>query len=304
MSVSNRIAWLDIAKGITILLMVIGHTSIPIIVSGWIWAFHMPLFFFASGMCTKFEKDSFGTFIKKKFIGIGRPFLIYSIIVILISKLGQFNDIFSLKEGWGGYALWFVPVLFVSLILAKVSFLLNKKIYRYTYMALLLSVSCILSYSKTSLPWNMAVAPYAAVLLFSAYMVREKTLQCVWLKLWIMLLALLIVIFVSSYWRLDMCYNNILPLLPITFGAVAGSLFVMGLSVYLERYGGRLANILKRVGKETFIVVAFSQITIMMLNRYTPMNVVLKYVLLVLVLLGIKYLKDWIVRSYRKIIEG
>ncbi len=29
MSAGNRIVWLDIAKGITILLMVMGHTSIP-----------------------------------------------------------------------------------------------------------------------------------------------------------------------------------------------------------------------------------------------------------------------------------
>ena len=300
MSTGNRIVWLDIAKGITILLMVIGHTSIPQIVSDWIWAFHMPLFFFASGVCTKFEKDSLGTFIKKKFIGIGRPFLIYSTIVVLISKISQLNQIFSFKEGWGGYALWFVPVLFVALILAKVYFLFSKKVYRYTYMALLLSVSCILSYSKISLPWNMAVAPYAAVLLLMAYITREKILQCVWLKWWVMFVSLLVVIFVSHHWRLDMCYNSILPIIPITVGAIAGSLLVMGLSVCIERYGGRLANVLQGIGEETFIVVAFSQIIIMVLNRYTPMNAALKYVLLVVILLIIKYLKDWVVCAYRK----
>lgn len=304
MSAGNRIVWLDIAKGITILLMVIGHTSIPQIVSGWIWAFHMPLFFFASGVCTKFEKDGLGTFAKKKFMGIGRPFLIYSTIVILISRVGQLNQIFSIKEGWGGYALWFVPVLFVALILAKVYFLFSKKVYRYTYMALLLSVSCILSYSKISLPWSMAVAPYAAVLLLMAYITREKILQCVWLKWWVMLVSLLVVLFVSHHWRLDMCYNNILPIIPITLGAIAGSLLVMGLSVCIERYGGRLANILKGIGEETFIVVAFSQIIIMTLNRYAPMNAALKYVLLVVLLFVIKFLKDWVVYAYRKMMKG
>ena len=174
----------------------------------------------------------------------------------------------------------------------------------YTYMALLLSVSCILSYSKISLPWNMAVASYAAVLLLMAYTTREKIIQCVWMKWWVMVMSLLIVLFVSHYWRLDMCYNNILPILPITLGAIAGSLLVMGVSVCIGRYGGRLANILKGIGEETFIVVAYSQIIIMVLNRYVSMNVVLKYVILAIVLLAIKSLKDWAVCAYRKMTEA
>ena len=95
-------------------------------------------------------------------------------------------------------------------------------------------------------------------------------------------------------------YNNILPVIPITIGAIAGSLLVMGISVCVERYGGRIANVLQGIGEETFIVVAFSQIIIMVLNRYTPMNAALKYVLLVVILLIIKYLKDWVVSAYRK----
>lgn len=45
----KRILWIDIAKAIAILLMVVGHTSIPNVLSNFIWAFHMPLFFIASG---------------------------------------------------------------------------------------------------------------------------------------------------------------------------------------------------------------------------------------------------------------
>jgi len=51
----ERIEWLDIAKCITIILMVVGHTTIPKILSNFIWAFHMPLFFIASGMTTNFN---------------------------------------------------------------------------------------------------------------------------------------------------------------------------------------------------------------------------------------------------------
>lgn len=41
----NRNRWLDIAKGIAIILMVAGHTPIPSVMSHFIYAFHMPLFF-------------------------------------------------------------------------------------------------------------------------------------------------------------------------------------------------------------------------------------------------------------------
>ena len=100
-----------------------------------------------------------------------------------------------------------------------------------------------------------------------------------------------------------MCYNNILPIIPISLGAIAGSLLVMGLSICIERYVGRLANILKGIGGETFIVVAFSQVIIMLLNRYVSMDAVLKYALLAVLLWSIKYLKDWVVCAYRKKIE-
>ena len=32
----ERIAWIDVAKGIVIMLMVIGHSSLPPIISDWI----------------------------------------------------------------------------------------------------------------------------------------------------------------------------------------------------------------------------------------------------------------------------
>ena len=46
----KRIEWVDIAKGIGMILVVYGHTSIPKFLSNWIWSFHMPMFFIIAGM--------------------------------------------------------------------------------------------------------------------------------------------------------------------------------------------------------------------------------------------------------------
>lgn len=54
----NRNRWLDIAKGIAIILMVAGHTPIPSVMSHFIYAFHMPLFFISSGLVSNYEKYS------------------------------------------------------------------------------------------------------------------------------------------------------------------------------------------------------------------------------------------------------
>lgn len=53
MEQKNRILWVDFSKGIVMLLVIVGHSSIPTILRGAIYSFHMPLFFLLSGYTTK-----------------------------------------------------------------------------------------------------------------------------------------------------------------------------------------------------------------------------------------------------------
>ena len=48
-NMANRIDWIDVAKGLAIILVVAGHAGFPILVEGAIYSFHMPLFFMTSG---------------------------------------------------------------------------------------------------------------------------------------------------------------------------------------------------------------------------------------------------------------
>jgi acyltransferase len=47
---SSRCVWMDVAKGIGISLVVIGHMNIPKPLMAYIYCFHVPLFFFLSGL--------------------------------------------------------------------------------------------------------------------------------------------------------------------------------------------------------------------------------------------------------------
>lgn len=99
----NRNRWLDIAKGIAIILMVAGHTPIPDVVSHFIYAFHMPLFFIASGLVSNYEKYSLVNYIKHKSYTLLLPFVCYSAIVALfINAMGELDVMRLLKRGWGG----------------------------------------------------------------------------------------------------------------------------------------------------------------------------------------------------------
>ena len=50
---TKRIEWIDIAKGIGIILVVIGHISQIEVLNDIIYSFHMPLFFIISGYLYK-----------------------------------------------------------------------------------------------------------------------------------------------------------------------------------------------------------------------------------------------------------
>lgn len=50
---SKRILWIDYCKVIGICLVLIGHTYPNNPITDWLYSFHMPLFFFISGLTLK-----------------------------------------------------------------------------------------------------------------------------------------------------------------------------------------------------------------------------------------------------------
>ena len=94
---SNNNDCVSIAKSIGIMLMVLGHTRFSEKGIDFIYLFHMPLFFFLSGLCFKNKYlNDFILFTKRKFIGIYLPFLKWTFFFILVHnlffKLNFIND--------------------------------------------------------------------------------------------------------------------------------------------------------------------------------------------------------------------
>jgi fucose 4-O-acetylase-like acetyltransferase len=112
---SKHFDWIDIAKGIGIVLVVLGHTLVPQIrnessVAGFLWIFiynfHMPLFFFLSGFL--FEKGLSRYNDKLKFIQnkahfLLVPYLFFSIFAYLFINCAlNIDKLARVLEG-GGY---------------------------------------------------------------------------------------------------------------------------------------------------------------------------------------------------------
>ena len=143
--------WIAIAKGIAIMLVVLGHTAKAegsMFVFHFVNFIHVPLFFFASGFFFDekyFENKSL--FIFKRIRGLYVPFVKYGLMFLLLHNSLYTLGIYTSKYGWMGEtnvlygwsdifsrfiniivfrgggenllgAFWFLPVLFVASILA------------------------------------------------------------------------------------------------------------------------------------------------------------------------------------------
>lgn len=124
----KRTLYLDMARGIAIILVVMGHSIfINDSLNIWLSTFHLPAFFFISGWLIQEKNEytfSFSEITKKKAIGILIPYLWFSIGSLFLDFIKVLLDRFTLDVlkthfietiTFQGYSvMWFLPVLFLS----------------------------------------------------------------------------------------------------------------------------------------------------------------------------------------------
>lgn len=140
----KRLDYIDAAKGIGILLMVLGHiwtdSCAKIVI--WLYSFHVPMFFILSGMVVKYtgnlDKKPLCEIIKRKCQQLLVPYIVFEILyVVLIGSRHSFNydilqwhwyDGLMLKPVNG--PLWFLLcLLFVEIAFVCIhTFIKNDKL--------------------------------------------------------------------------------------------------------------------------------------------------------------------------------
>ena len=189
---NNRQVWIDIAKAIAIIAVIIGHT-IPAysMLSKFIYLFHMPLFFLISGYLFNFKKyeQSLGGYI----ISCAKRLLLPCVVTILVFY--NFNYIISnvyvflyaspININVFGQpiepiqlSMWFLFCLFLTKIILYFFLKILKHYNIGTFIGIILSFMVCLAGVKLGenikLPWSLDVAMVGFYISYVGYIMRES----------------------------------------------------------------------------------------------------------------------------------
>ena len=287
---SKRIEYIDIAKGIGILLVVLGHNDFEVIslfVQRLIYSFHMPLFFFLSGYFLNTAIPFFG-FIKKRFHTLLKPFLFTILLIYFTSvsfeKMG-FNTAITriVKSLYGsGYyldwvQLWFLPHLFAVSLYAFVFITLVSKLRnRWITWGILLATLAIAipflnafypfplsvpgkEYELWGLPFSLDLVLATGFFFILGHEVREVTSEKTFDNGLILAATGGIVLLLNILFPYEIDFNIRLyeSFLVNTAEAIVGILFILALARQIELHTGRLATFLKYLGNISLIILLF-----------------------------------------------
>lgn len=173
-TLTKRDATVDVAKGIGIYLVVLGHCHPDNSILSVITSFHMPLFFFLSGLFLFNKPISARDFLKKKAKTLLFPCLAFGIILSTYSTvldmlrphpvipygLRYVGIFINMRHGLFPGSLWFLPCLFlVETMLYGMHRRIHSDFLRFIVIAILGSVGCAYNHlCIEGLPWSFDLA--------------------------------------------------------------------------------------------------------------------------------------------------
>lgn len=287
---SKRIEYMDIARGIGILLVVLGHNdfeALSVYAHQVIYSFHIPLFFFLSGYFVNIS-ISFVDFFKKRFNSLLKPYFFILFLIYFVSvsfeKMGfsmAITRILKALYGTGHYIdwvqLWFLPELFVVSLYAFIFIKLVSKLHNrwITWGILLFTLVASLPFLKTFYPFTISLSgkqyelyglPFGLDLIFlSGFFfilgneVRQITSEKTFDNLFILigtLVGLLVLNYLFTY-EIDFNIRQYESFPINTLEAILGIFFVLALSRQIEVRTTRLASAFKYLGNISLIILLF-----------------------------------------------
>ncbi|WP_082103644.1 acyltransferase family protein [Salinicoccus halodurans] len=263
----KRIEWLDIAKALSIILVVLGHAGHAYldVYLGW---FRIPLFFFLSGILFKpvWIKDFF-SWAWAKVRRLMLPYFMYGILIFVVFNLHNLDMIFGhiATLFYGGRVLqgpygvfWFITVLLLTQILLGLLSPLRKRVQIFIILALF-TAGHIPVLASFDFFWNMDVVLVAVFYYSLGYFGRNfivKYNNSLPLAAGSAMIAIFFIVlnangFMDHYLNLKMTrLNNVFMdiIIPLTF-----FMPVIYLSTLLTHY--RIKSILEVVGRYSIVIM-------------------------------------------------
>ena len=284
-------------RAIAITLVVIGHipsSEINPDIHKWIYSFHIPLFFFISGITlsfTNYRKNSLKTILKKRFCHIYIPYLIWAILLSLpnISLLSIPRILYGTHQSIAtvsNSSLWFLPVLFLSTILLDTIIFFFTIKHNYTsklpiILPILLIIALLIPSQATiqeilsghNLPFGLDIVPMAATFMLSGYLTKSFILRYNFSPYLLRAIAPITITLITffglnnntSYVLMaenrygNFCYFFVAAISGITISSIA--------SFFISRYTKNLSKLMQKIGENTLIIFILQRYTLALTNE-------------------------------------
>lgn len=266
---TNRVEWVDTAKGLGLLLVFIGHLKTPFLAT-WAYTFHMPLFFFLSGLF--YKHVYYKHVITKRFERLVIPyfclgFVIFTVWCIIYAFQGKSNDEywnmlcdFLIQRGF--WTIWFLAALFIASILQWGMVYIAKD--RKSLIFILSLTLCLLAFiyyrsGGTVLPWCIDIACVAQFFMNIGYLTKKLFLNGLPKVKSVLLVIIFLVINVVAGFACIRLSGNSLDMSIGMYGneilSVVSALGGIGTIVYLSQLFS--SSWVTYLGKNTMILFAW-----------------------------------------------
>lgn len=282
---AKRIEWIDVLKGMLIILMIMGHVPnlarrmgfddtnyhyfyLVLAVYG---CFFMQTFFMLTGYTTNF-KIPFGKFLVKQLKQIVLPYFSFCMITKIIGVLLFNESLFSNVGGQSIFFLWEGYWFLTALLIAKLIYYFIAKIPRQAVQFLLCMAVCVLGFAITYIYKEMPDASH-----YNNYFHYRNGL-CMVIFLWLgtvihkvpekgiyALSAGFILLYVCTFlinWRTDLPLLGLMPMeythtckfvsflqvVPYLFYAFSGSMIAIFIAQKIKKQG-----VLEYIGKNSLV---------------------------------------------------
>lgn len=285
--VKKRLVWVDIAKAIAIICMIVGHEVTNNTLRVFIFSFHMPLFFILSGYTSGYVDTwiKFGNKTKKQFVKV---WLLAVLMVILLGLENLLVGTFSLTKMieadaqgifWGSNMpwmkvqtvaiMWFLFVFFWAKILFNGLQVVFQNKYNGAILGILAYFAFVIS-QKQWLPQAFDIVPIAGLFMWVGSFIKnfEKNTTS---SNSIALSVLFVIIF--CYWIL--CVQNGVtiematrqyPLFIVSIlEAIAGTIMVCWISKGLAQKSF-LVKSFQLIGQHTLAIMSIHQLDFYWIN--------------------------------------
>ena len=284
LSDKKRVDYIDIARGIAIILMVIGHC-----IGRWprkiIFSFHMPLFIIVSGMFFKEDKklkDIVWNLLKKLIVP-------YAIVIFLVAILRMiiYSESFNIISTLGKIilgctfenkkytvdALWFIPFFLVS----QVVFYIINKISKED--DLLKGVICLICtfigiylgekqlYLRVILPCSIDIVFASTIFYYIGYIFKKYNILDKILNKKTIIICMFLLYCIGMLFNHIEFANRQYPYGITSYvTAIVGTTLVFQLSKLIEKFPKFMPNTLKWFGKNSMYILIFHHLESLIIN--------------------------------------